>query len=443
MRASGWGLRSALAAQSASWYMALCSPALGAGSDSDRQGAALATGAAVVLVPTLAFLAGLLLPQFTRRVQRAVETEFWPCAGWGAGLAILTGIVVAILAQGGQAGKGVAGALGAGAGLVAVAGLGGLAKCLGDWALRRWHAEPVGPLSVLCGATLWAFAAALPVVGWTAGLLTLLAAFGAAGQVLLQPHAFDEKKLPQPPPVPLPPLSAMPTVSVIIPVYNEQSTVHEVITRVKALPLPLDIIVVDDGSTDDTHAILAREDEPGVVRVYTSPTNFGKGAAIRIGLSFARGEIVVIQDADLELDPEEYPRLLQPLLERRTNVVYGSRFLRPAPHIPFRTRLANRLLACWCNLLYWSRLTDVSTAYKVFRTPLLRSLDLRAIGFEFCAEVTGKLLRRRERIIEVPVGYHPRTELAGKKLNYLRDGLKAAWWLLWLRVTAVGRRGGP
>jgi dolichol-phosphate mannosyltransferase len=175
------------------------------------------------------------------------------------------------------------------------------------------------------------------------------------------------------------------------------------------------------------------------VRVYTSPTNSGKGAAIRIGLSFATGEVVIIQDADLELDPEEYPRLLAPLLAGQTAVVYGSRFLRPSPDLPTRTVWANRVLAGWCNLLFWSHLTDVSTAYKVFRTEALRQLGLQAIGFEFCAEVTGKLLRRHERIVEVPIGYHPRTELAGKKLRYARDGLKAAWWLLWLRCSRVAR----
>jgi dolichol-phosphate mannosyltransferase len=211
--------------------------------------------------------------------------------------------------------------------------------------------------------------------------------------------------------------------------------VREVIERVKALPLPLEIIVVDDGSTDGTGAILREEGADGVVRVYTSPANFGKGAAVRIGLSFATGEVVIIQDADLELDPEEYPQLLQPLLSGQTAVVYGSRFLRLAPGIPARTRRANRLLACWCNLLYWSHLTDVSTAYKVFRTSVVQDLGLRSIGFEFCAEVTAKLLRRRERIIEVPIGYHPRGAAAGKKLNYFRDGMKAAWWLLWLRFS--------
>lgn len=229
-------------------------------------------------------------------------------------------------------------------------------------------------------------------------------------------------------------------LSVIIPVYNEQSTVREVIERVKALPLPLEIIVVDDGSTDGTPAIL-REEGGGVVRVYTSPANFGKGAAVRTGLGYATGEIVIIQDADLELDPEEYPRLLQPILRGDTAVVYGSRFLDPSPAVPPRTRRANRLLAAWCNLLYGSRLTDVSTAYKVFRTSLLRTLGLRCIGFEFCAEVTARLLRRRERIIEVPIGYHPRGETEGKKLNYLRDGMKAAWWLLRLRFSREGACG--
>ncbi len=222
-------------------------------------------------------------------------------------------------------------------------------------------------------------------------------------------------------------------MSVIIPAYNEASTVHEVIDRVKALPMPLEIIVVDDGSTDGTGEVLRVEARDEVVTVYTSPVNFGKGAAIRIGLSFARGEVVIIQDADLELDPEEYPRLLEPIQAGRANVVYGSRFLRRTSGVPLKARLANRLLARWCNLLYHSRLTDVSTAYKVFRTGVVKSLALESVGFEFCAEATAKLLLRGERIVEVPVAFHPRGPAQGKKLKYLRDGLKAAWWLLRLR----------
>jgi len=175
-----------------------------------------------------------------------------------------------------------------------------------------------------------------------------------------------------------------------------------------------------------------------VVTVYTSPTNFGKGAAIRMGLTFVTGDVVIVQDADLELDPEEYPRLVGPIRAGKTNVVYGSRFFGPTEGISARTRLANRLLAMWCNVLYRSHLTDVSTAYKVFRTGTIKRMPLRSIGFEFCAEVTGRLLRRGERILEVPVGYHPRTEAEGKKLSYLRDGLKAAWWLLWLRLVPTG-----
>lgn len=222
-------------------------------------------------------------------------------------------------------------------------------------------------------------------------------------------------------------------LSVIIPVYNEESTVTEVIERVKALPYEKEIVVVDDGSTDATGTRLSHAGEHPVVTVFTSPVNFGKGAAVRIGLAHVSGDIVVIQDADLELSPEEYPRLLDPILAGRTDVVYGSRFLRGRGRVPWRTFAANRLLAMWANLLYGSRLTDEATAYKVFRARVIKSLPLECVGFEFCPEVTAKLLRSGYAIEEVPIGYRPRLPAEGKKVSYLRDGLKALWTLLRLR----------
>jgi len=222
-------------------------------------------------------------------------------------------------------------------------------------------------------------------------------------------------------------------LSVIIPVYNEESTVSEVIERVKAVPYEKEIIVVDDGSTDATAARLSDAGGHPVVTIFTSPVNFGKGAAVRIGLAHVTGDIVVIQDADLELSPEEYPRLLEPILRGQADIVYGSRFLRGRDRVSWRTYLANRLLACWVNLLYGSRLTDEATAYKVFRASVIKTLPLKCIGFEFCPEVTAKLLRSGYTVAEVPIGYRPRLPSEGKKVSYLRDGLKAAWTLLRLR----------
>jgi glycosyltransferase involved in cell wall biosynthesis len=221
-------------------------------------------------------------------------------------------------------------------------------------------------------------------------------------------------------------------LSVIIPVYNEARTVGEVVDRVAALPIAKEIIVVDDGSTDDSLQVLAdRGDQIRVV--HESRVNQGKGTAIRIGLTYARGDVVIIQDADLELRPEEYERLLEPL-RTGADVVYGSRFMgKGNQNIPHRTVLANRLLTGLTNLLYGSHLTDMETAYKVVRRRVLTRVKLRARRFEFEPELTARLLRLGVRIVEVPVSYTPRTADEGKKINW-RDGLQHALLLIKLRL---------
>jgi glycosyltransferase involved in cell wall biosynthesis len=223
-------------------------------------------------------------------------------------------------------------------------------------------------------------------------------------------------------------------LSVIIPVWNEAATIEEVVRRVLAAPVEKEVIVVDDGSTDGSADTLA----PHLGRQLTLlrlPRNSGKGAAVREGLKRATGDYVLVQDGDLELLPEEYPRLLAPIEAGRVEVVYGSRFLHGRKRTSWSHYLANRLLSGWANLLYGSALTDVSTAYKLLPRGLMERLDLRARRFEFCAEVTAKLLRLGVTPEEVPVTYTPRANGSGKKLRYLSDGLRAAWtylrWRLW------------
>ncbi|MBU0606787.1 MAG: hypothetical protein KKI08_02825 [Armatimonadetes bacterium] len=191
------------------WLLAGAGPALAADKQ-DPKGAAIALVAVLIVAVLVQFLLAVLLPRFTRRVQRAVGTGFWASAGWGGLVGVLAAVVGMVLAQGGAVGKALAGVVGATVLVAALAGGIGLAKIIGDWTLRRWDAEPVGPLSVLCGATVWAWGVAVPVVGWAAGLLGLFASMGAAVQVLLQGHVFDppeahDSPLVAPPEPPTPP----------------------------------------------------------------------------------------------------------------------------------------------------------------------------------------------------------------------------------------------
>jgi glycosyltransferase involved in cell wall biosynthesis len=227
----------------------------------------------------------------------------------------------------------------------------------------------------------------------------------------------------------------MKLLSIIIPVYNEESTVSEVIEKVSAISLPLEkeIIVVDDGSSDGTSALLAVH-EKNLAKLYSSPVNVGKGAAIRIGLSFAKGDIILLQDADLETNPNEYLQLLQPILDGKTSVVYGSRFLKKNNNkVPFFRRLANFALTFTTNILFRTRLTDMETAYKVFTKTVADKLTLRANRFDIEPEITARICQAGYKIAEVPISYSPRTVSEGKKINW-RDGVRAILMLIKCRL---------
>ncbi len=218
-------------------------------------------------------------------------------------------------------------------------------------------------------------------------------------------------------------------LSVIVPVYNERETVREILERVRAVEVEKEIIVIDDGSTDGTRDILREEEGRGDVRVIYHPQNRGKGAAIRTGLEHATGDVVLIQDADLEYDPRDYPRLLQPILEGRAEVVYGSRFRGRCESMLFWHALGNKLLTLATNLIYGAALSDMETCYKVFKAEVIKSIPLRARRFEFEPEVTAKVLKRGYRIHEVPISYSGRKHHEGKKITW-RDGFTALWTLI-------------
>jgi len=219
-------------------------------------------------------------------------------------------------------------------------------------------------------------------------------------------------------------------LSVVIPIYNEKNTVAEILQRVKATGLASEIILVDDGSTDGTREILRSLESPPVVAVLYHEKNRGKGAALRTGFQKAGGEVILVQDADLEYNPVEYPALLEPIESGQADVVYGSRFLGSKRRVTmFWHMVANQLLTLATNILYNSILSDMETGYKVFRADFLKSIPLRANRFDFEPEITAKVLKRKARLFEIPISFNPREYTEGKKIG-LADAFTATWALI-------------
>lgn len=229
----------------------------------------------------------------------------------------------------------------------------------------------------------------------------------------------------------------METLSIIIPMYNEEDTIRELLDRINSIDLQLkkEIIIVDDGSDDYSSGIieLVRSKYRNTVKIYTHQKNSGKGAAISTGLMHASGEIILIQDADLELDPAEYISLIHPIVNMGKKVVYGSRFLKKNENISFYTRICNKMLSSLTNILFFSKLTDQATAYKVFRKDVINRIKIDAKRFDFCSEVTAKILKESIEIYEVPISYYPRGRSQGKKISFW-DGLCAAVTLIKHRI---------
>lgn len=233
-------------------------------------------------------------------------------------------------------------------------------------------------------------------------------------------------------------------LSVLIPVYNEVNTLEEAVRRVRSLNLPKEIIIVDDGSTDGSRDLLKRlereaksaPDPLNEVKIHFQPINQGKGAAIRSALSHVTGDIVIIQDADLEYDPGDYMKLLEPILSGKADVVYGTRFYGGGPHrvLFFWHYLGNQFLTLLSNVLTNLNLTDMEVGYKVFKTDVLKNIEIKSNRFGFEPEITIKVAKKKCRVYEVPISYHGRTYAEGKKITW-KDGFVTLYSLIrfWLR----------
>ena len=219
-------------------------------------------------------------------------------------------------------------------------------------------------------------------------------------------------------------------LSVVIPVYNEQATLREILRRVRAVPIAKEIVVVDDGSSDGSRAILREMEGEADLRILYHDRNQGKGAALRTGFAHASGDIVIVQDADLEYDPAQYPQLIQPIVEGQADVVFGSRFLTDGPHrvLYYWHSVANRALTQWSNMFTGLNLTDIETCYKIFRREVIQAVapTLKQDRFGIEPELTAKVARRKYRVFEMGISYSGRTYEEGKKIGLL-DALKAFW----------------